>query len=100
MTLQVKIVIPDGCPPIPDKATFDLSWEIYTNEGESCVKIRHSKKPTIVRFLTGMKYIHKFLPHSVLPKNVFKSLEICLCVSTAYSNSVSKSSDQMTDHSA
>ena len=84
MTLQIKVVIPDNCPPIPDKATFELSWEIFINEGLSCIKIRHSKKPTSVRLLTGMKYVNKFLPHSVLPKNEFKSLEIGLCVTTGY----------------
>ena len=95
MTLQIRVAIPHNCPPIPTKATFDLSWEILTNEGDSYRKIRHSKKPTQVRFNTGMEYVHKFIPFSVLPKNVFKSLEISLCVSTAYS--FSKTPDHMTD---
>ena len=95
MTLQLKVLTPDECPPIPTKATFDLSWEILSNEGQSCRKLKHSKKPTQIQFKTGMEYVHKFLSRTMLPKNEFISLEICLCASTAFS--VSKASDQVTD---
>ena len=86
MTLQFKVVIPDSCPPIPTKATFDLSWEIFVKgAADSFRKIETHKQSLQVKFKIGMGYIHKFLPHSQLPNHDFKSLEIEIRVSTAYS---------------
>ena len=85
MTLQYKVVIPDDCPPVPTKATFDLSWEFFAR-GEQSFRTLESQKQCIqVKFKIGMGYIYKFLPHSQLPDNDFVSLEIHVRVSTAYS---------------
>ena len=85
MTLQVKAVIPDDCPPLPTDATYTLTWEVRAVTKMGSMKLGSSKKPLKVRFDMGMFYIHKFLPHSLLQQDKSETLEICVCVTTAYS---------------
>ena len=85
MTLQFKVVIPDACPPIPTKATFEISWEVFSKEEQSFRKLESYRQSIQVKFKIGMGYIHKFLTHSQVPKHNFWSLEIDIRVSTNYS---------------
>ena len=85
MTLQYKVIIPDDCPPISTKATFDLSWEVLAR-GEQSFRTLESQKQCIqIKFKTGMGYIYKFLSHGHLLEYDFKFLEIGVHISTAYS---------------
>ena len=84
MTLHVKVVVPDDCPPLPTDATFTLTWVVRGVTKMGSKELGSSKKPN-VRFNTGILYIHKFLPHSVLQQNNCETLEICVHLTTAYS---------------
>ena len=85
MTLHVKVVIPDNCPPLPTDATFTLTWEVHAVTKLDTKKLEGSKKPIKVRFGTGVFYIHKLLPHSVLQQNKCEMLKISVHLTTAYS---------------
>lgn len=85
MTLLVKVIIPDDCPPIPTDANFTLSWDISKVEKVGSVKLECSKKPTKVQFQTGLLYLHRFLPHSIVQQHYCKSFEITIYISTTYS---------------
>ena len=85
ITLLIKVIIPDECPPIPSDAPFSLSWEIVKVDTAGTMKIDCSKKPIKVQFQTGLIYLHKFLPHTVLQQHVCKMFEIIFFVHTTYS---------------
>ena len=85
MTLQYKVVIPDDCPPISTKGTFDLSWCISAKREHSSTPLEPQGQIQ-VKFKTGMGYIYKFLLHSQLSECDFKFLKIKVHVSTSYSD--------------
>ena len=79
VTLQVKIVVPDNCPPIPITDTFNLSWEIlYTRKANSGTGrlFACSKKPLKIPFDRGMIYVHNFLPHDRIKQCRCEAFEI------------------------
>ena len=85
MTLVVKVSIPDECPPIPSKATFDLRWGVSIAAKEEAKTLEDSKRPVKIKFKTGVKYIHKLLPHKTLQQNMCERLELRVYISTTYS---------------
>jgi hypothetical protein len=81
MTLMVKVTVPDECPPIPSKDTFELRWGVSV----ATKTLEDSKKPVKIKFKVGVKYIHKFLSHKALQMNNCERLEVRVHVSTNYS---------------
>ena len=82
ITLQVKVVTPDCCPPIPTSATFNMSWTVRTSEKDGNKELGCSKKK--IYFDTGIIYIHKLVSHNTLKNEHFKTLEIQFDVDTTY----------------
>ena len=80
VTLLVKVILPDDCPPVPATASFNFSWDIRTKEaGAGQGKVfESSKKPVKVPFDKGMVYIRKFFPHTTLQKYDCNEYEIQL----------------------
>ena len=92
MTLQLKLHIPDHCPPLPLTDTFNLSWAIYTQgEGASTTgeRLTHSKKPLKIPFGQGMLYIFKFLPHDKIKRCDCQTFEISMQTSYLLQNTSS-----------
>ena len=85
MTLLLNPIIPDKCPPLPEDATFSLSWKIFTLEVDKENLQEQSKKPVKVHFVKGVVYVHKFFPHALLQQHKCEELKICLFLSTGYS---------------
>lgn len=86
MTLVIKVVIPDDCPPIPNDASFSMTWEIFKVDKHGVrEKFECSKKPKDVKITTGMDYIHKFLQHDVLQKHKCEKVEMSVQLKTTYS---------------
>jgi hypothetical protein len=85
MTLMVKVTVPDECPPIPSKETFELMWGVSIAAKEEPRTLDNSKKPVKIKFKVGVKYIHKFLSHKALQMNNCERLEVRVHVSTNYS---------------
>ena len=83
VTLQVKVTLPDDCPPVPATASFNFSWEIYTKEPGQGKLLESSKKPVKVPFDRGVVYIHKFFPHTTL-KNNYGCKEYDIHIRTSY----------------
>ena len=85
MTLMVKVTVPDECPPIPSKETFELMWGVNIAAKEEPKTQENSKKPVKIKFKAGVKYIHRFLSHKALQMNNCERLEVRVHVSTNYS---------------
>ena len=86
MTLVIKVVIPDDCPPIPSDASFSMTWELFSiDEVRAAKKFQWSSRPKELKFTTGMDYIHKFLQHDALQQQCCKKLEIHVHLKTGYS---------------
>ena len=92
MTLLLKVVIPDDCPPIPLSAKFSLAWRIGAVKPKT-EELRRSKKAIKVGFDMGVVYAHGFLSHTTLQKHCCEDLEIQMFVSTSYSTRSSHESD-------
>ena len=78
---MVKITVPEECPPIPSKETFDLRWGVSV----AARTLENSKKPVKIKFKAGVKYIHKLLSHKVVKDNNCETLELRVHISTGYS---------------
>ena len=76
VTLQVKVTLPDDCPPLPATTSFNLSWEICTKESGQGKLLECSKKPVKIPFDKGVVYIYKFFPHATLQKFVCNEYDI------------------------
>ena len=76
VTLQIKVNIPDDCPPIPVTANFSLLWDICMRETTKGKLLAGSKKPTKIPFDKGMVYTHKFFPHSIIKQCSCEAFEI------------------------
>lgn len=86
MTLQLKIDIPDGCPPLPPTESFTLEWGIWVpgeNSSSADRPLAASKKPLKLTFNQGIEYIHKFLQHDPIKHCECDFLEVRL--QTSYS---------------
>ena len=84
MTLQIKVNIPDDCPPLLPTDTFTLSWAIHTQATKTMPRrlLTCAKKPLKIQFDRGMLYIFRFLPHDIIKPCECRALEIY--VTTSY----------------
>jgi hypothetical protein len=65
MTLQIKLKVPDKCPPLLTTDTYSLKWEIRsqkTTEG----KVLSCSRAPLVPFDRGMVYVFNFLSHNAI----------------------------------
>ena len=85
MTLQFKVVMPDNCPPLHISSSFELYWEMCISDVNNSDKSKWLKEMRTVTFKTGMDYVHKFLPHSILQQHTGKMLEISVYTNTTVS---------------
>ena len=77
MTLLVKVILPDDCPPVPASASFNFSWIIKCKYEFGQGKLLEcSRKPVRIPFDKGMVYIHKFFPHTAILKYDCNEYEI------------------------
>ncbi|CAI8051842.1 hypothetical protein GBAR_LOCUS28377 [Geodia barretti] len=62
MTLQIKLKVPDKCPPLLSTDTYSLTWEIRSQETKTTEGkvLSCSRAPPLVPFDRGMVYVFNF----------------------------------------
>ena len=64
MTLQIKLKVPNRCPPLLPTDTYSLTWEIRSQETTEGKLLSCSRVP--LPFDRGMVYVFNFLSHNVI----------------------------------
>ena len=80
MTLFVKVIMPDDCPPIHPSTKLYLTVRIYAVEGKEWKQLlKHQLQP---KMNSCMLYISKFMSHKELQKVTCDELVIEIYAST------------------
>ena len=68
MTLQIKLKVPDKCPPLLSTDTYSLTWEIRSQETKTTEGkvLSYSRAPPLVPFDRGMVYVFNFFSHNAI----------------------------------
>lgn len=80
MTLFLKIIIPDVCPPIHPSTKLHLTVRVYTMEGKKRKQLHVHKLESKIN--SCVLYIPTFIPHKELQKIDSKELDIQISVDT------------------
>ncbi|CAI8051843.1 hypothetical protein GBAR_LOCUS28378 [Geodia barretti] len=83
MTLQLKILIPDECPPLLPTDSYNLSLKICSAETRTTpgTQLEYAHKSYRIPFDQGMIYIHSFLPHHIIKQCESSALEFHITTS-------------------
>ena len=83
MTLQLKILIPDECPPLLPTDSYNLSLKICSAETRTTpgTQLEYAHKSYRIPFDQGMICIHSFLPHHIIKQCESSALEFHITTS-------------------
>ena len=76
MTLQIKLKVPDKCPPLLPTDSYTVSWEIHSQETKTAEGKLLAWSKCRIPFDRGIFYVFNLLPHDKIKLCDSPALEI------------------------